>query len=80
MKPAAEILGLAARTILRWRRQECGEDRRHGPLTAPANKLTIAERQEVLSVVNSQKYRGYRVGHDMDGKGKVTFEFPPRDE
>lgn len=57
MKPAAEILGLAARTILRWRRQGCGEDRRHGPLTAPANKLTIAERQEVLSVANSQRYR-----------------------
>jgi putative transposase len=57
LKPAAEILGLAARTILRWRHQESGEDRRHGPLTAPANKLTPTERQEVLSIANSQKYR-----------------------
>jgi putative transposase len=57
LKPAAHILGLAARTIQRWRRQESGEDRRRGPLDAPANKLTMAERQEVLAVANSPKYR-----------------------
>ena len=51
------MLGLTARTIQRWSQQEDGEDRRHGPLTAPANKLTAAERQEVLSIANSLKYR-----------------------
>lgn len=57
LKPVAQILGLTARTIQRWRRQECGEDRRRGPLTAPANKLTPAERQAVLPVANSSEYR-----------------------
>jgi putative transposase len=51
------VLGLTARTIQRWSQQGDGEDRRHGPLTAPANKLTAAERQEVLSIANAPKYR-----------------------
>jgi putative transposase len=57
LKPAAAILGLTDRTIQRWRHQECREDRRRGPLTAPANKLTMEERQEVMTVANSLKYR-----------------------
>lgn len=57
LQPAAQMLGLTARTLQRWRQQGCGEDQRRGPLTAPANKLTPAERQEVVSVSNSPKYR-----------------------
>lgn len=57
LKPAAQMLGLTARTIQRWARQEDDEDRHHGPVTAPANKLTPVERQEVLSVANSPIYR-----------------------
>lgn len=57
LKPAAQMLGLTARTIQRWSQQKDGDDGRHGPLSAPANKLTPAERQEVLSVANSPKYR-----------------------
>ena len=57
LKPVAQMLGLTARTIQRWALQEDGEDRRHGPVTAPANKLTPVERQEVLSVANSPTYR-----------------------
>lgn len=57
LKPAAQMLGLTARTIQRWARQEDDEDRRHGPVTVPANKLTPFERQEVLSVANSPTYR-----------------------
>ena len=51
------MLGLTARTIQRWSQQGDGEDRRHGPLTVPANKLTAAERQDVLSVANAPAYR-----------------------
>jgi hypothetical protein len=34
------ILGLSARTILRWRQQSGAQNRRKGPLTAPADKLS----------------------------------------
>lgn len=54
---ACETLGIDARTVQRWRRQEVGEDRRAGPKIAPANKLTNAERRKVLEVVNSPEYR-----------------------
>ena len=57
MAPAARTLGLAARTIQRWQHQTGGFDRRNGPRTSPANTLTLAERQEVLAVANSPKYR-----------------------
>ena len=57
LKPAAQTLGLTVRSIQRWRSQDGGDDGRHGPLTAPANKMTPAERQQVLSVANSPQYR-----------------------
>lgn len=41
----------------RWRGQGVGEDGRAGPKTAPANKLTDAERRKILEVVNSPEYR-----------------------
>ena len=57
LKPASQLLGLAARTVQRWRRLDDGDDRRSEPQSAPANKLTPAERQQVLTVANSPKYR-----------------------
>ena len=56
---AAGILGLKARTLQRWRRQgvEGGEDMRRGPLTVPANKLTVVEQEVVLEMANSPEYR-----------------------
>ena len=57
LEPAARMLGLTARTIQRWVQQNGGEDRRHGPLQSPANKLTLAERQDVLSIANAPQYR-----------------------
>ena len=41
----------------RWRWRGVGEDGRAGPKTAPANKLSDAERREILKVVNSPEYR-----------------------
>lgn len=57
LKKAAEIMGLSARTIMRWRKQDCNQDKRKGPLTAPANKLTEMERKKIIDVANSPCFR-----------------------
>ena len=54
---ACEIVGVDPRTLQRWRRQGVGEDRRHGPHSEPGNKLTEAEEQQILRLVNSPEYR-----------------------
>jgi len=57
LKKAAGIVGLSARTIIRWRKQGGGQDQRNGPLTAPANKLNNHERQQILDTANSVQFR-----------------------
>jgi len=51
------MLGLTVRTIQRWRAHNGGDDRRCGSLAGPANKLTAEERQQVLAIANSPRYR-----------------------
>lgn len=58
---ACEVLGMDPRTMQRWRDQGVGEDRRAGPKTPPANKLSTAERREVLEVVNLPEHRDLSV-------------------
>ena len=55
-EPACEAVGLDARTLERWRGGH-DDDRRRGPTTAPPNKLSAEERQELLTVMNSNAYR-----------------------
>jgi putative transposase len=51
-------LGLTARTVQRWREQpDGGDDLRRGPLTPPANKLSDAERDEVVRVATAPEHR-----------------------
>jgi len=58
LAPACRVLNLNPSTVQRWRaRGSDGDDGRHGPKSVPRNKLTDAERQEVLSVANSPEYR-----------------------
>jgi transposase InsO family protein len=57
LKKAAAMMGLSARTIIRWRHHGGGQDQRKGPSTAPANKLSEQERQEILDVSNSASFR-----------------------
>ena len=56
---ACEVLGISHRTLFRWRRdQSPREDQR--PLVKrkePINKLSAKERQVVISVVNSPKFK-----------------------
>jgi len=56
-KSVCELLGLSVRTVERWRAQGIGDDRRRGPKTVPGNKLSKAERKQVLEVVNRPEYR-----------------------
>jgi transposase InsO family protein len=54
---ACEILGLSERTVQRWLRQGVGDDRRAGPLTRPLNKLSDAERDELVKTACSPEFR-----------------------
>jgi transposase len=54
---ACELLGLDARTVQRWRTQGIGEDKRAGPRSSPANKLTTSERKRVLELANNPEHR-----------------------
>lgn len=54
---AAAVIGISARTLIRWRQQGGGQDQRQGPSDPPANKLSEQERQQVLAVANSAPFR-----------------------
>jgi putative transposase len=54
---AGEVIGLAARTLARWRAQDGGEDRRSGPTAPPSHSLTDDERAAVLAAANSAEFR-----------------------
>jgi transposase InsO family protein len=48
-------IGLSERTLQRW--QHSAEDGRHGPYSAPANKLSMAERELLVAAANSPEFR-----------------------
>lgn len=54
---ACDVVGLAQRTVERWRVADGGDDGRAGPRTCAANAFTAVERAKVLEVVNSPEYR-----------------------
>lgn len=56
LEGASKEVGVAARTIERWRKVGGGEDRRRGPRHAPANALSASERAHVLRVANSPEF------------------------
>ena len=57
LEKAATTMGISARTIIRWHQKGGGQDQRKGPLTAPANKLSKQERQQILDISNSAPFR-----------------------
>jgi transposase InsO family protein len=54
---AAAIIGISSRTLIRWRQQGGGQHQRRGPSSAPVNKLSDQERQQVLAITNSAPFR-----------------------
>lgn len=54
---ACEMLGISVRTVQRWRQCAGGDDLRCGPKGAPANKLSQAERRQIVHIANSPAYR-----------------------
>jgi transposase InsO family protein len=53
---ACGVIGIAARTIERWRGQPGAGDRRCGPRRRPRNALTSAEEAHLLAVMTSARY------------------------
>ena len=54
---ACALINIDARTLQRWRGQGVGDDGRAGPKSPPANKLTAAERAEIVRIANSKTFR-----------------------
>lgn len=57
LRPACELLEFDMRTFQRWNKKSTLEDKRHGPLITPRNKLTDNERANILKIVNLPEYR-----------------------
>jgi putative transposase len=57
LRAVCELLNISTRSVDRWRALGGGEDQRKGPSTAPAHKLTPAEREAVLAAANSAEFR-----------------------
>ncbi len=53
---ACEVLEIDIRTLQRWQRVHDHLDKRNGPITRPANKLTDKERARILEIATSQEY------------------------
>ena len=47
---ACEMVGVAERTLQRWQRPETVKDGRRGPRTAPRNKLSQRERDQMVAL------------------------------
>ena len=60
------MVGISARSLQRWRRYPAGEDGRNQAAQnrRPANKLTDAERQEIIAVCNQPEYE-YKTPHQI---------------
>lgn len=52
-----EVLELDRRTVQRWKQQSGGDDRRRGPTTPPAHRLTAEEQERILKLVNEPRFR-----------------------
>jgi putative transposase len=57
---ACEAMGISPRMQERWRsleREGKNQDRRYGPNTEPANKMSASERKEILRMINTPRFR-----------------------
>jgi hypothetical protein len=56
LEPACQLIGIAARTIQRWKRHPDADDRRCGPRHRPGNALSAREETQVLALLTSAAY------------------------
>jgi transposase InsO family protein len=54
---ACEVVGIAPKTLKRWKQNPDGEDERRGPTRSPAHKLSDEERARVIALATSPEYR-----------------------
>lgn len=54
---ACTAIGLSERRLQRWILSSGQGDRRRGPMTTPANKLSSSEREHIVTVASSKEYR-----------------------
>lgn len=52
-----KLLGLSIRTLQRWLDEGVGADKRAGPHSEPPSKLTLEERQKVIDLACSPRFR-----------------------
>ncbi len=57
VEKACEVIGISARTLERWRKDDECVDRRAGPRHPPPHQLTEAEKAKILEVANSPEFR-----------------------
>lgn len=53
---ACEAIGVSERRLQRWILMAGQEDRRRGPKSSPANKLSVDDRERILAIANSKQY------------------------
>jgi len=58
LRAACTIVGIAKRTIERWRARPDGADRRSGPRHEAPNALSAAERARIVAVMTAPAYAG----------------------
>jgi len=58
---ACETIGLAARTVQRWQYDLDGDDGRAGPKTKPRHALSREERDWIVALATSTKYRNLSI-------------------
>jgi len=56
-RAACMVLEIDPRTVQRWKAQEVGDDRRAGPKSTPANRLSDEERAFLLALLCSPEFR-----------------------
>jgi putative transposase len=53
---ACGVIGISAKTLQRWARPDNGEDGRLEAHHEPSTKLTVEEREQIISVANESGY------------------------
>ena len=61
LRDICDVLQLSVRTVERWRLSPDAEDGRRGPLSAPANALTDAERAMMVNLATTPEYRNISI-------------------